>query len=249
MLDGSLPAELLDWRLGVAFAISIGAGLIRGFSGFGSVMLTAPSLAMLYGPLRMIVIVLVMESAISLSLIAGAVRDAEWRFVGALSAAAALAMPFGSLLLTAADPDWLIRGIGGIVLVFVLLLWSGWRYRGPKRLPITLLLGTVSGAMVGATSMGGPPVLAYMLAGQDSARVNRANIILYFTALEALLAAIMAARGLIDLDGLVTGAVLTPGFLLTGWLGARSFRAASEALYRRVALLALTAIALFALLR
>lgn len=244
-----LPPDLFDWRLAVAFAISIAAGLMRGFSGFGSVMLTAPLLAMLYGPVQMVVIVLVMELAISLSLVAGAVRHTEWRFVGALSLAAGLAMPFGSLLLTSTDPDLLIRGIAAIVLAFVALLWSGWRYRGPKRLPITLALGGISGAMVGATSMGGPPVLAYMLAGRDSARVNRGNIILYFTVLEGMLLVVMLVRQLIGLDGLVRGALLTPGFIFAGYLGARCFRASSERLYRRVALLTLTAISLFGLLR
>lgn len=233
----------------MALAVSVGAGLMRGFSGFGSVMLTAPLLAMLFGPVQMIVIVLIMEICISVSLVPGAVRHAEWRFVAALSIAAALAMPFGSLLLTSVPPDLLIRGIAAIVLAFVALLWSGWRYSGPKRLPVTLVLGGISGAMVGATSMGGPPVLAYMLAGRDSATVNRANIIAYFTVLEVILLAVMLARGLIGLDGLIRGAILTPGFLLFGYLGARCFRASSELLYRRIALLTLTAIALFGLLR
>lgn len=244
-----LPIDLFDWRLGVAVAISVAAGLMRGFSGFGSVMLTAPLLAMLYGPVQMIVIVMVMEICISLSLVAGAVRHAEWRFVGAMSLAAGIAMPFGSLLLTSVPPDLLIRGIAAVVLAFVALLWSGWRYHGRKRLGITLALGGVSGAMIGATSMGGPPVLAYMLAGRDSATVNRANIIVYFTVLEGILLAVMLARELIGFDGLVRGAVLTPGFLVAGYLGARCFRSSSELLYRRVALLTLTAIALFGLLR
>ena len=222
---------------------------MRGFSGFGSVMLTAPLLAMLYGPVQMVVIVMVMEICISLSLVGGAVRHTDWRFVGPLSLAAALAMPLGSLLLTWAPPDLLIRGIAAVVLAFVLLLWSGWRYNGPKRLGITLTLGGISGAMIGATSMGGPPVLAYMLAGRDAARVNRANIIAYFTVLEGFLLLVMLARELIGLDGLIRGALLTPGFILAGYLGARGFRASGERLYRRVALLTLTAISLFGLLR
>jgi hypothetical protein len=190
-----------------------------------------------------------MEMCISLSLFRGALGHVEWRFVGALTVAAAVAMPFGNLLLTTVPPEWLIRGIAVIVLAFVALLWSGWRYAGPKRLPITLALGGVSGAMLGATSMGGPPVLAYMLAGRDSAAVNRSNIIVYFTLIEVFLIALLLWRDLIGIDGLARGAILTPSFLLAGWLGARGFRQTSEHLYRRIALLALTAIALFGLLR
>ena len=247
MLLEHLPADLFDWRLGVALAVTTGAGLMRGFSGFGSVMMTAPLLGMLYGPIQMVVMVMTMELAISLSLVRGALPDTEWRFVGAMALASALAMPFGSLLLTSVPPEWLIRGIAVVVLAFVAVLWSGWRYRGPKRLPVTLVLGGLSGAMLGATSMGGPPVLAYMLAGRDSATVNRANIIVYFTLIELVLVGLMFVRDLIGLDAVARGAVMTPIFVLAGWLGARGFRRSSEALYRRIALVALTLIALFGL--
>jgi uncharacterized protein len=244
----SLSGDLFDWRLAVAAVVCTGAGVMRGFAGFGSVMVTAPLLGMLFGPVQMVVTVMTMELAISLSLLRGALKDVEWRFVAVMSAGAALAMPFGNLLLTSVDPDLLIRGIAAVVLAFVLLLWSGWRYPGPKRLPITFALGGVSGAMLGATSMGGPPVLAYMLAGRDSATVNRANIIAYFTIIEVVLVSIMLLRGLIGVEAVARGAVLTPAFMLAGYAGARGFRRSSEALYRRIALLALAVIALFGLL-
>jgi uncharacterized protein len=57
---------------------------------------------------------------------------------------------------------------------------AGCRYEGEEKLLPTLSVGAVSGALMAATSMGNPPVLLYMLAGQDSAARNRANIIAYF---------------------------------------------------------------------
>ncbi len=249
MIAEFLPPDLFDWRLAVAFAVTIAAGLMRGFAGFGSVMMLAPVLVVLFGPTQMIVIVMVMEIAISLSLLPGALKHAEWRFVGALSLGAGICLPFGSLILTATDPDILARAIAGIVLAFAILLWTGWRYRGPKRMPITIALGGVSGAMVGATSMGGPPVLAYMLAGQDSATTNRSNIIVYFTVLEVMVLVVLLVRDLIEVDAVIRGAVLTPMFMAVGYLGARGFRQSSEQLYRRIALVMLSLIALFGLLR
>ena len=105
-----------------------------------------------------------------------------------------------------------------------------------------------SGSM-GATSMGGPPVLAYMLAGQDSATTNRSNIIVYFTVLEVMVLVVLLVRDLIEVDAVIRGAVLTPMFMAVGYLGARGFRQSSEQLYRRIALVMLSLIALFGLLR
>ncbi|HZD25160.1 MAG TPA: sulfite exporter TauE/SafE family protein [Alphaproteobacteria bacterium] len=243
-----LTPELFDYRLAIAVAAAIGAGLMRGFAGFGSAMMLSPIYSILYGPPQMIVMILVMELFISLPLIPGALKHVEGRFVGALSVAAGLAMPFGSLILTTVDRITLTRAIAIIVLAFVALLWSGWRYKGRKRLPVTLALGAVSGAMCASTSMAGPPVLAYMLSGPDSAATNRANIIIYFAVIELFLGGVLAWRGLIHLDGAVLGALMMPIYTVAGHVGARQFRQSSEAIYRRLALGILTAIGLFGLL-
>jgi uncharacterized membrane protein YfcA len=177
------------------------------------------------------------------------VRQASWRFVAPMGAAALLAMPLGSLLLAWADPAVLSRAVAGIVLAFVLVLASGWRYRGPRPLPVTLGLGAASGAMVATTGMGGPPVLIYMLSGAEAPSTHRANIISYFAVLEIGLLAVLWWTGLLDATALLRAGLLTPPFLLAAWLGARGFRQASEALYRRVALVFLFGVAAFGLLR
>jgi len=55
-----------------------------------------------------------------------------------MAGAAALLMPLGTWLLVNIDARIMARAIAFIVLVFVLLLMTGWRYRGPKRLGISL---------------------------------------------------------------------------------------------------------------
>jgi len=244
-----LVAGLVDARLAIALAVAIAAGLVRGFAGFGSAMMLSPIYAILYGPAEMIVLVMVMELFISVPLVPGALKDVEWRFVGPMSVMAGLFMPLGTVILVSVDQELLTRAIAGIVLIFVLVMWSGWRYHGPKRLPITLSLGAVSGTMMATTSIGGPPVLIYMLSGPDSAAANRANIILYFLITELFLIVVLMSRDLVGLDGVIRGLLLSPAYMLAGHLGARQFRQSSEQLYRRVALAILTAIALFGLLR
>lgn len=241
--------DIVDHRLWPALAIVVVAGAMRGFAGFGSAMAMSPILAWLYGPTEMIVLITVMELIVSFQLVPGALKDGEWRFVGPLTLAAVVTMPLGVWLLQRIDADLLTRIVAGVVVVFTLYLMTGFRYRGPKRLSITLGLGGVSGVLIATTSMGGPPVLAYILSGPDRAAVNRANIILYYALTEIALILAIWQQDLITPEALSRGLLFTPFYLLTAALGARLFQASSEQLYRRLALVFLLAVGTLALLR
>lgn len=244
-----LPADLFDHRFAIAAGVALAAGLMRGFSGFGSAMMLSPVYAILYGPAAMVAIITIMEMAISFQLAPSVRRNVQWDFVVPVSLAALVCMPAGLYLLTTLDPQLLTRGVAGVVLLFVLVMLSGWRYHGPKVLPITVVVGALSGVLLATTSMGGPLVLIYMLTGPDKAVTNRANIIFYFLIIESGLVALMLWLDLFAPATAVRAFALVPVYLLGGWLGARGFRMSSEKLYRRVALAVLTAVALFGLLR
>ena len=244
-----LPSGVVDQRLAVAAAIVVAAGLMRGFAGFGSAMAMSPVFAILYGPAQMVVQIALMELLVAAQLIPGALKDVEWRFVGPMGLAAVLAMPFGAMVLFWADPEILTRAVAVILLVFVALLLTGWRYRGRKRLPITVGLGAISGSMMVTTGMGGPPVLVYMLSGPDQAATNRANIIIYYATTGIFLLGVMVWNGLMEPAVLWRGLLLTPPFWLATYIGQRLFRQSGEQLYRRIAFLFLAVIGLYALLR
>ncbi len=237
----------LDWNLAAAAVVATIAGLMRGFAGFGSAMMMAPVFALLFGPTAMIGIVTAIEMVVTIQLIPQAMRQCEWRFVGPLSVAAVLFLPLGGWLLVSIDADLLTKVVASIVLVFVLVLGSGWRYKGPKKLPITLGLGAVSGTMVATTSIGGPPVLIYMLAGSDRPAAVRANIIVYFAVITAFLLVQLWYQGLLDEGTAVRCALLAPPMVVAAFLGARSFRASSETLYRRIAFAFLFCVAMIGL--
>ncbi len=241
--------DYLDSDLAVAAALAVLAGLMRGFTGFGSAMLMAPVFAILFGPAETIVIIIVMELAVSVQLTPGALGDTEWRFVAPMSIAAGLAMPLGSLVLVNVDGAVLSRVIAGVVVAFVLTLMTGWRYVGEKKPAVATAIGALSAAMMAATSIGGPPVLLYMLSGPDRAVTNRANIITYLTLTQILLLLVMWGVGVVGWSTFWRGAFLAPLFMAGAWAGSRLFRQSGEGLYRRVALVFLMGVGLFGLLR
>lgn len=241
-------AVLADWRLlGAVLATAI-AGVMRGYSGFGTAVILAPVYSLLWGPRAGVPVMLLMELLVSVQLLPGAIKDADKRVVLPLGGAAAGATPFGAWILLTADDDLLRRFIGGFVLVFGLLLMSGWRYRGSRPLPLNILVGTLAGLLKGSTGMSGPPVILYLLAGLEEAKRHRANLILFFATIAIVSVIPPALGGLIDLPVLLRLAVLLPVMALSVPVGVRLFRVVPDRLYRPFAmgvLLAAGGLALF----
>ena len=233
----------------VAAAVAFLAGFMRGFVGVGSGMLMAPVFAILFGPLQTVGMVIMLDALVTAQLLPSVHRLIEWRVIIPMAGAAALLMPVGTWLLVTVDPQIMARGIACIVLMFVLLLMTGWRYRGPKRLGITLGVGGISGVLIAATSMGNPPVIVYFLSGPDTAATNRANFTGYFAVTLATLMVMLTARGLIDAATVLRTALLLPVFAGAAWLGSTYFHKSTDRRYRQVALGLLLCVAVYGILR
>jgi len=249
-----LPAYIqhlfADIGLLTAIGVTLVAGLMRGFAGFGSAMLMAPIFAILFGSAEMVVTVVAIELVVSLQLFPQVRHHADWKTLAPMSIAACAAMPFGVWALASVDKGTIVTAVSAIIVAFVVLMWSGWRYHGPRSAAASAAVGAVSGPMMATTSVGGPPVLLYLLSGNDPPAVNRANIVTYYFLTQFLLIAIVLATGVAGWDALVRAAVLFPVMMLGAWLGGRMFHGlASERLYRNVALAILFATGMFGLLR
>lgn len=249
MIGEIFPADILDHRLTIVVLAALVASLMRGFAGFGSAMLLSPIYAILYTPADMVVLITLMELVLGLQLLPAVFRQVQWRFVGTLSGAALIFMPLGAIVLVRVDPERLTKVIAAVVAAFVVFMMFGWRYHGAKRLPTTLAVGAVSGTLMAITSMGGPPVLAYMLSGADRAATNRANIIGYYAVVEIGLLVVIVLLGLVAPWHAGVALIALPTYVLGGAIGARFFRSSDEKLYRRVALGFLLAVAAYGVLR
>ncbi|QQS14531.1 MAG: sulfite exporter TauE/SafE family protein [Rhodospirillales bacterium] len=230
-------------------AVVLVAGLMRGFAGFGSAMLMAPIFAIGFGPTGMIATVVAIELAVSLQLFPAARRECDWRIIGPMSVVACLAMPLGVWLLSNVDKNAIVTAVSAIIVVFVVVMASGLRWRGERSVAAGAAVGALSGMMMSVTSVGGPPVLMYLLAGNDPPARHRANIIVYYMATHFPLIAIMFWSGLAGIDAIVRGIVLLPLMLAGSAVGTRLFDPTRERLYRGVALAILFCAGAFGLLR
>ena len=218
------------------------AGVVRGITGFGGAMVMAPPLALLLGPRITVPVVLLLESFAAAPQVVQTRGLVRWRVVGPILVATCITVPLGGYVLLAADPLWLRRAIAAIVIVFALLLLRGWRYTGSQKTLTGTALGGLAGAMLGATSIGGPPVILYLLAGPDRIDTTRANLTL-FVAGSCLAGCVMLlAAGVLDLEAAWTALALAPGYYGGLVAGTRLFARFDDARFRRFTLLLMIAV-------
>jgi uncharacterized membrane protein YfcA len=234
----SLPsflAPFFDDRLAVAAMIGFAAGFVRGFSGFGAGMIYVPLIGALYGPRFAVTTILLIDFICSIPFLIPALPHVRWREALPLVTAAALTIPVGTMALLYIDPTPMRWAIAAIIIVFVILLASGWRYHGSPKLPITLGVGAISGALGGATQIPGPPVIIYWLGGAIPAASVRANLIAYFALSGLFTMVVYGWNGLLTNDVFLFGLLMFVPFISGAAGGSMVFAFVSDRNYRSAA--------------
>ena len=228
-------ATFADPRTYAAMGASILAGAVRGFSGFGSALIFVPLMSAIYDPRTAAGTFLLIDFAVALAVLPTLGREAHWRDVFPLAAAAVIAAQFGALILIYTDAITLRWGIAVVVLILLAVLMSGWRYHGRPKLPVTLAVGGLAGILGGAIQIAGPPVIVYWLGSSSSAAIVRANLNAFFSVFAIALFVTYVVRGLLPAHVIVLALLLGPLQVLALSSGTRLFHASSAETYRRVA--------------
>lgn len=231
----TFAAAFNDPRFFVALAIAATSGLVRGFSGFGNALIYMPLMAAVYDPRTAAVTLLMVDFVCSSPFAISEMRRCTWREVVPISIAMAVAVPIGTYLLIVLDPIVLRWTIAILVLSLVAILASGWRYHGPSTLPITTTVGIVAGVGAGAAQIAGPPVILYWLSRGNNALILRANLMVFLLFCGIILIAVYAVQGLLTARPIALAILFAPCYVAGVAIGSRSFRSASDRLYRNIA--------------
>ena len=251
MLSPPLPWPWLVASLLVVF----GAGIVRGFAGFGFSALCVAALSLFLPPAQVVPPVFMLEVLASLSLLRGAWKDVDWPWLGWLVAGNALCIPLGVALLAFVGEAPLRAMIGALLLLAALLLRSGRQLHLPPTRGLRLATGMVSGLANGVAAIGGIAVAVMLSAAPMAPAAMRGTLIwlFLFTDLYALAwAALMPAPAqgeLLDAGTWRFMLWLAPAMLAGIWFGQRSFSGVSPQRFRRWVLNLLAAIAAIAMLR
>ena len=140
-------------------AIAFISGTARGFSGFGSALIFMPLASSMASPRLVAALLLVIDFVAAAPLIPNAWRQADRRATAVMVAGALIGVPVGTLLLSRLDPVTTRWIISAFVFALLMLLLSGWRYRGKDHAAIAVGIGAASGLCCGLAQTGGPPIV------------------------------------------------------------------------------------------
>jgi len=235
--------DVLSATFAAATFAAVLAGVVRGFSGFGSALILSPSLSALYGPEIAVPVALLLELALSGPFVPPAAKLVDRRRTALLCAAAAVMVPVGAYLLSVVDEQALRWAICALVFGAVAILGFGWRYHGRPSSAATAATGALSGLFGGATGMTGPPVIFYELAGSAPIERMRASFIIFFAWVDVIALVSFAVTGTLSSQPVLVAVLLIVPYLAAAGVGARLFGRASEDFYRRLAVAILAGVA------
>ena len=231
----------------MAAGVALLAGVVRGFSGFGSALIYVPLVSALFEPKIATVSYALMDYTCTLPISVRAFRDANWHEVLPAFAAALVTVPVGVYVQSTVDPTVLRWGMSVFVLAFVVLLVTGFRYPWKPSAPGAFCAGGLSGFAGGAMQMSGPPIILFWLGSPEEASTIRANLLVFFMLLGISLLANYAWRGLMTPHPIALALMLWPIYLVALAIGAYWFKGSSTAQYRRVAYVIVALAALISL--
>lgn len=218
------------------------AAILRGFTGFGFGLAAVPLLSLALPPAQVVPFVVVLQVVVGLGGLRGAWRSCDWRSVGYLTPGLVLGIPMGIAILRLFPPNPVRLAIGLVIAASVVLLWFGVRLPPrPSRLT-TASVGLVSGVISGLASMGGPPIVVYLIALGHGASVVRATSMIFFMLSGMVSMVPLSITGLITRDVLVWTAVSVPILFVGSSLGTCGFHRAKPHHHRNLALIVLSAL-------
>lgn len=231
---GLIPADVATRAaLGIC-AIAFVSGTARGFSGFGSALIFMPLASSIAAPRLVAALLLIIDFLAAAPLIPNAWRHADRKATAILVLGAVIGVPIGTWLLSRLDPVTTRWIISGFVFALLLLLLSGWRYRGKDHVALSVGIGGLSGFCSGLAQTGGPPIVGYWLGRPIPSTIARANILLFFGFCDFFSAASYAAAGLITADAIRFALVVGPVYAIGVGFGASLFGRASEKVFRAI---------------
>ncbi|WP_454623683.1 sulfite exporter TauE/SafE family protein [Bradyrhizobium cenepequi] len=231
---GLIPSDVsLNVALAIC-AIAFVSGTARGFSGFGSALIFMPLASSIAAPRLVAALLLIIDFVAAAPLLPNAWQKADRSATAVMVLGALVGVPIGTYFLSVLDPVTTRWIISGFVAALMVLLLSGWRYRGKDHAALSIGIGGLSGFCSGLAQTGGPPIVGYWLGRPIVSGIARANIVLFFGASDFFSVVSYLFTGLITTDSVKFSLVVGPVYAIGVWFGASLFGKASERVFRAI---------------
>jgi uncharacterized membrane protein YfcA len=233
----------------IAACVAVPSGIIQGYAGFGGALFAAPLFAVLFGPVTGFSILVILMLFSQAALFPEALRKADWKEVAPVAVASAVTMPLGVAFFVAADPTFIRRGMGVLILLITIVMMFGYRYAGKRRTLVGIGTGATTGAISGFFGVPAFPLAAIYLHNSSLApSAIRANVLAAIICTLTVYLIVLSVNGLYNRSVLMQAAVLVPIFTAGIYLGRYLFRIAPADWFKKATygILIFTALIMFA---
>lgn len=238
-----IPYMDLTASLILTFLIILFASLIQGVTAFGFAMVSVPLMLLFMPAIDAVTMSLILSCVINVLMVRDEHENIVWHEVWRMLPGAALGTIAGMLFIKRFDGPVFKSSLAGVFMVMALLMLAGRDWRAGRSRTLRHAVGTFSGMMMGATSMGGPPVVLY-LTGRGLAKSSlRGTLALFFLIVNLCALIAFLSYGLIGaglaVKSLIIAIAIIPGY----YLGSYFSRKLSGPQFRRLVLISMAVIA------
>ncbi len=230
----TLLADILTWQGLLALVTVVAAGIVRGFTGFGSALVMVPVMALLWSPAEAVTTALGLGFVGSFQLVPRALPQARWRDLGPMAGATLLFTPLGTMILIGVEADLVRKIIAALILAITLVMLRGWQYRGPRG-PLPSFAAGATGAVInGVAAIGGPAAVIYLMSLKEDVATQRANIVIQVSLMGVIGLSYLTLAGQVAGRDLLHIAALAVPMLIGTWTGGRLFLHLPAAAFRKI---------------
>jgi uncharacterized protein len=214
--------------------ILIIAQMVYVLFGFGSGLIAVGSLALLFPQIQdVVVLLLLVNLPAEVLVVMKSRREIRWRPIAMLGVGVGLGIPVGAWFLTVADPLFILKILGGfLILVGLVFLRLPNGRRIHPRAWVAAPTGLLSGLLTGLFGTGGPPLIIWFHLSAENKSAFRANLMTIFLLMTFVRVPTYAAAGLINAPRLWSTLAVLPAVFLGAWIGNRLHIRISEARFR-----------------
>ncbi|MGE3875979.1 MAG: sulfite exporter TauE/SafE family protein [Parvibaculaceae bacterium] len=235
--------------LGIGSLFVFLAAIVRGYSGFGLSLLAITALSLLMPPATIIPSMFMLEIAASLHLLPGIWTDIHWRSLAPLIIGCAIGTPLGVWLLANISAPPMQVALALFVLTAVCFHWQGYALKTMPGTAASGVVGAASGLANGAFGIGGPPAILFYFASPAGHEAGRASLIAYFLMTDVIGLAFLGRQALITWNTFYMALIFLPALILGNWIGARGFKSADPATFRKWVLILLALLAVLSAIK
>ena len=211
------------------------ASFIRAISGFGQALIIAPLFTFIMDTKQAVVLSVILGGISSVIVLYYTWRDVDLRKTVFLGIGVILGIPLGAYLLSILSSTIMRLVMASVAIPFAVSLLLGHSHRFSRDSIGCTVAGFFGGILMSATSMGGPPIVLFLL--------NQGLVKEKFVGTLALIAVLMVVAafiahstlGLVDKDILIQSAILIPALWVGTFIGIKVLPKIEPGFFRKMA--------------